>query len=573
MHDIALGSNGWRAAPLVGIALGLTVFVYPLALPIPLFDPDEGQHAAIAQEMVERGDWIVPRLLGEPFLDKPILYFWAQALSLRWFGMSEAAVRLPGLLFALLGAITTAILGARLLGRPVGWVAGLCYGTMILPMAMAQAPMHDVALVPWVNLSLLLFWQSHQVATRRARVACTLGIGLLLGLAILTKGLAGVALIGLAYGGFLLATRQLSMAACLRGAAALAIAVLIAALWYLPVEFRNPGYLKYYLFERHVLGFATSTQKHGDNPWWYYLPILVVGGLPWIAYLPALAVDARDRRRESPLPNGEETRGAMVLLWCWLLCGTLFLSVSHSKLVTYVWPIFPAVAILAAVVWVRACENALSHSARRLVGATVWLSCLTGPVVLPAAMAVLCKRLAIDFSCWTWMAGIVAALTAVLPLGLWHVGRWRPALFAILISLAIQFVLVMTLVMPRVADRASAQCLAEYFNQQDQLPNRILVADERIGSLVFYLTPALRAGLNNDRLQHLHMPTARSLPKPLAGAVMVLADQKLHRVIPYLDLSGIPCQRVGRYRIYEAADIDARLRRAHNAEAHGEPVR
>ena len=68
---------------------------------IPLVDPDEGLHASVAQEMVERGDWIVPRMLHQPFLDKPILYFWAVALSLKAFGMSEAAVRLPGLLFGI----------------------------------------------------------------------------------------------------------------------------------------------------------------------------------------------------------------------------------------------------------------------------------------------------------------------------------------------------------------------------------------------------------------------------------------------------------------------------------------
>ena len=77
-------------------------------------DPDEGLHASIAQEMADGGDWLVPRLMGKPFLDKPILYFWAEAASLRLFGMSEAAVRLPGLLFGLLGMI------AR------GWPGGGC---------------------------------------------------------------------------------------------------------------------------------------------------------------------------------------------------------------------------------------------------------------------------------------------------------------------------------------------------------------------------------------------------------------------------------------------------------------
>src|SRR5436853_7568983 len=91
------------------IASVFAIYVYPLALPTPLLDPDEGLHATIAQQMVERGDYLVPRVGDTPFRDKPILYFAAQAASLRTFGMNEAAVRLPGFLFALLGCFTTAL--------------------------------------------------------------------------------------------------------------------------------------------------------------------------------------------------------------------------------------------------------------------------------------------------------------------------------------------------------------------------------------------------------------------------------------------------------------------------------
>ena len=155
-------NDSWKAG-LLGLALlaGLGVICPLLAAPhIPLVDPDEGLHASIAQEMVESGDWIVPHLLNEPFLDKPILYFWAIAASLKIFGMSEAAVRLPGLLFGMLGTLTTAAVAWRILGRRTGLIAGVFYASMILPLALVQLPAHDVALVPWVNLALLCFWES-----------------------------------------------------------------------------------------------------------------------------------------------------------------------------------------------------------------------------------------------------------------------------------------------------------------------------------------------------------------------------------------------------------------------------
>ncbi len=152
-----LSAAPWRWMAAVGVVLAAVIFVYPMTLGIPLLDPDEGLHASIAQEMVERGDWVIPHFLAAPFLDKPIFYFWAEALSLRLFGMHEAAVRFPGLMFGLLGAVTTGIVGWRMFGAGVGLVAGLFYATTILPAALAQAATHDVALIPWINLALLLF--------------------------------------------------------------------------------------------------------------------------------------------------------------------------------------------------------------------------------------------------------------------------------------------------------------------------------------------------------------------------------------------------------------------------------
>ena len=163
-----------------------------------LLDPDEGLHAAIAQEMVERGDWVVPRLQGKPFLDKPILYFWAEAASLKLFGMSEGAVRLPGLLLGMLGMAATGIVGGRMFGRDAGWLAAIFYASMVLPVALTQAAAHDVALVPWVAFATLLLWEAEQAASPRKALAGTIAAGVFLGLAMLTKGLVGVALVAAA---------------------------------------------------------------------------------------------------------------------------------------------------------------------------------------------------------------------------------------------------------------------------------------------------------------------------------------------------------------------------------------
>ncbi|OHB73544.1 MAG: hypothetical protein A2V70_07235 [Planctomycetes bacterium RBG_13_63_9] len=583
--------DGWWSTVAVGVLLTAVIFCYPLLLGTPLLDPDEGLHASIAQAMVERGDWITPSFLGRPFLDKPILFFWAEALSLRLFGMGEAAVRLPGLMFGLLGALTTALVGWRMFGRTVGTVAGLFYATMFLPAALAQAAAHDVALIPWVNLALLLFWESDRATRRRAAIRYIVAIGVLLGLTCLTKGLVGVALVGLVYGTYLIVTRQLSVAGCIRGAAALGIAALVAAVWYVPAEVRNPGYLHYYFIERHLLGYATETQTHGNQPWWYYLPILLGGGLPWIGYLPATIQDGWIRftgrhggasgetgapgETAGPLcrrllqwlqPDCREaggSHGAMVLLWCWLVGCTLFLSTSHSKLVTYIWPVFPSVAILAAVGWGRLVEGTLSQAARRTILWTFSATCLTGVAVLPVAMLVLQAKFAVCFSWPVWTSTGLVAVGSWWSLGFLVAGRLRETLLSGLVSLAAQYAVIMATVLPHVAAATSARDLADHFNRLGRIPDRLVFTEDRIGSFVFYLDRELRAGLKGSQLQQVRIWDVDGLPAPGPDTLIALPERRVERARRYCNLGGVAYQSAGEHRLYKARELEGHVLMTH----------
>lgn len=537
-----------RLLALLAIVVAIVMFVFPLCLRFPLLDPDEGLHASIAQEMVEHHEWIVPQFLGERFLDKPILYFWVQAASQRCFGFNEAAVRLPGLMFGLLGAVTTGLLAARMLGRKTGWIAGIFYATTILPTALAQAASHDVAMVPWVNLAILLLWESTpctrytpcvDVRTRSVRstgrfIGCTIGTGLFLGLSILTKGLLGVAVVGLAYGGYLVMTRRVTLATVFQGAAVLTIAVLVAAPWYLAVEAQHSGFLRYYFFERHVLG-AVGGQAHSDQPWWYYLPILLGGGLPWIAYV-------RWARR-----GMNESSPSVAFLWFWPIVWTVFLTLAQSKLATYLWPAFPPVAILAAVAWTRLIDGMLDDADRRSFVRSFVMSSWGGPLVLPAAVAVLQWVVSIRFGWPVWVAVALVAAASPLPLIPWYAGRRQASMAAAVLSLTAQFVVAMTLVVPQLANRYSARDLAEHFNRAGSVPSRLFMAEERVGSFVFYLTPSLRAKLKNDQLRYLpsNPPTVLQ-----PGDVLAVKERNLAKMSDWLKLDESRYELVGPYRVY-----------------------
>lgn len=538
---------------MLAIVVALLMFVVPLAISFPLLDPDEGLHAAIAQEMVEQGNWITPHFIGRPFLDKPIFYFWAQALSLKLLGDNPAAVRLPGLMFGLLGAATTGLLAWRMFDPRTGLIAATLYATTILPTALAQAAAHDVALVPWVNGALLCLWESRHVAGRRAFLLGVAGAGGFLGLSLLTKGLLGITVVGLAFGSYLLATRQLSWRMVAAGVAVPVIAVAIAAPWYVAVDVQNPGFLRYYFLDRHLLGFATDTQPHSNQPWWYYLPILAGGGLPWIGYLPILAEDGvRKRTARAKNAGGKEKAPAdTAMLWCWLLGWMVFITAAQSKLVTYLWPAFPPITILAAATWTRRIDNTLSDGARLSFSRTFVVSSWSGPVVLPAAVLILQWFLGLSFGWGVWVAVGLAAAAAVTPLLFWRREHWELSLVAASLSVAAQFLVVMAFVVPVAAERYSARDLAQHFNRCGALPARLFVVEERVGSVVFYLDPRLRAGLKQEQIKPLTANKPVGLRK---GDLIAVPDHRLAEARQYLDLCDAHYELAGRYRLYRIAE-------------------
>ncbi|MBN1394035.1 MAG: glycosyltransferase family 39 protein [Pirellulales bacterium] len=550
----------WRFWAPLALVIAAVMFFAPLGIGFPLLDPDEGLHAGIAREMVERGDWVTPRFLGEPFLDKPILYFWAEAASLKLFGFNEAAVRLPGLMFGLLGAATTGLLAWRLFGASTGWIAGILYATTILPTALAQAATHDVALVPWINLAVLLLWES-QRGGKEKTILCIVGAGFFVGLSVLTKGLTGVAVVGLTYGGYRVLTRRIDLALVVQGVVVLTVAALVAAPWYIALEIENPGYLHYYFVERHLLGAATESQPHGNQPWWYYFPLLLGGGLPWIGYLPVLwrKKGTRDQGSETGAkpqaanPSSFPPPCPSTLLWFWLIGWVLFLTLVRSKLVTYLWPAFPPLAILAATVWLRLINGSLGEAARRSFARTFVWSSWSGPLVLPAAVLAIQLLLRVRFPWPVWAVTAIVAAAAPLPLIPWRAGRPRAALGTVALSLAAQFTVIMWLVLPQVADRFSARDLAEHFNREGAFPQHLFVVEERIGSVVFYLDPQIRSGLTPDRLQRLSFEEPPQLAPADAVAFPLWRFDRKASGLDF-DFHDEPCETAGRYRLYRITE-------------------
>ena len=351
---------------LAAVALGWNLNGYRL------FDPDEGRNAEVAREMAHSNDYVVPHLDGLPYLDKPIVYFAAAAAMMELFGPTEASARLPAYLATLATIGLLVWFARRRWGEEAGWLAGLAYATMVLPLAYARTAIFDSTLTLCTTAAIVWFADERPVAAWAAMAAGAL-----------TKGPIAIAIPLLA-----LVSHALAIGTPVRRLfpwRGLALFGAIALPWFIVVSFRYPDFPGY-VFLRETLERVTTRSFHRTAPFWYYLPIVPLAAFPWI--VPALArvrnLRATWEARRDPAASEP------LLLACWVIVPLVFLSLNQSKLPQYVLPLIPAVALAAT----RNLVAGGSHTAARvyagvsgvaglaLVALTRWLP---APISLTAA--------------------------------------------------------------------------------------------------------------------------------------------------------------------------------------------
>lgn len=307
-------------------------------LTYPLVDPDESRYVQIALEMLQTGDFVVPRLQGEPYLDKPPLLYWVTAGSIWLFGPSELAARLPAALAAILTTLSTYLLGALLVGRR----AAFC-GAMMLLLSLGfvlsgRFVIMDGPLTLFTTVSLLSLFLA--VRGARVRTAWWLVGTVACGLGVLTKGPVALVVTVPPLAGLLGLDRARARVR-LRHWFAFALPILaMTAPWFVLTALRQEGFASYFFWRHHVVRFV-SEFGHGA-PAWFYLPVLLIGMFP-SSLLAGPTLDFLMGRRGELRALRTRELGALTLAVVWIL---IFFSASRCKLPTYVLPAVPLLCLV-----------------------------------------------------------------------------------------------------------------------------------------------------------------------------------------------------------------------------------
>ncbi|GAB1595072.1 ArnT family glycosyltransferase [Lysobacter claricitrinus] len=371
MNTIAPSRPWWRH-PALWVALFAIVTTFAFLGMRGIWDPDEGRYTNVALNMVDSGDWLIPRRSYEvEHWTKPPLTYWAIASSIKAFGSNAFAARLPSAFSHLLCVLLVGLMGRRL-APGNGVRAALVYAAMLFPFGASQMITTDYLLTATETLALWAFVEARfGVAHPKRWLVLMWGA---FGLAFLTKGPPGLLpLLPILL--FDALTRTPGRPGVFRPVGLL-LFVAIAAPWYIAVTQKTPGLMGYFLGSEVVGRVATDEfKRHGEWYGWFaiYAPTLVIGTLPWSRalwrWMRGLRAQVRAWRADAATRLAD---AHWLLPTLWALVPLLIFCIARSRLPLYILPLFAPLALLVTLQSLRD-GRAMPRPGAMLVWALVML--------------------------------------------------------------------------------------------------------------------------------------------------------------------------------------------------------
>ena len=319
------------------LALGLVPLLGLGAL--GLVDYDEAAYAEVGRAMLATGDWLVPKLCGHPWFEKPPLLYWTAAAGMKLLGVGPAGARLGTALAGALAPLALFGFARGPLGERAAFGGALALLASVEFAGLARLAFTDMLLLLWFVLCLGALHRAFEARERSAgwfAFAC-----LAAALAVLTKGAIGVLLPGAA------ALVELGFRRRLRDALrpswiALGVGIVAAVgcSWYLALGLTQPGgfgFMRALFLENHVGRFSRPMQGHGGSVL-YYVPVLLIGLFPCSPLVPLAFARAELR--------ADDERARFLRLFALFSAITfLFFSIAATKLANYILPAFPGLVL------------------------------------------------------------------------------------------------------------------------------------------------------------------------------------------------------------------------------------
>ncbi len=343
----------------------------------PLISPDEPRYAETAREMLERADFITPYCDYLPRFDKPILFYWFEVLSLKFFGLNEFAARLPSVL-AGAGMVWLAFLLGNIQG--FGLVAAAMMLTSLQIFLFSKLAITDMTLAFFISAAIAFFYLGYRerqeiqqkFALKEKQSSAWFWLSLvMMAFGMLCKGPVAVLLPLVVIFIFLVLEKDLFdflADTWMELSIGFGLFLLISVPWYMAVHFATAGKFTYEFFMGHNLSRYLNVLTNHAGPIWYYIPVIIVGLFPWSFFL-IQALFSNDHSTKFNL-RAESAKAAHLMSFCslWATIILLFFSISQTKLPTYIMPIYLPLIVIVAKWWSEKFKTLRSNGYKNIDG-------------------------------------------------------------------------------------------------------------------------------------------------------------------------------------------------------------
>lgn len=339
----------------------------------PLIDVDETRYAVMARDLLHSFSWNNLMLNSEPFLEKPPLYFWLVASSIKLFGSFTALiVRLPIALLASFLTFFTYFLGKKVISRKFGVISALILLTSVFFLMLSHVAIIDMVLTVFVTSAMYCGFLTH-FSEERYKKYCWWYFYLFVALGFLAKGILALALPVIVIFAYNLATKRVKeifKPVNILPGIVIFLATALPWHWVMYMEYGNT-FIKEYFLIHHFARFIDSAYIGRQQPFWYFIPVFFVGFLPWSFTFIAFLIDgckkltAKYKQAQGNVKNkivaifDAQTNEQKLILFAsiYFVLTFIIFSASSTKLPTYILPVIPAAALLTGYFWWKSDET------------------------------------------------------------------------------------------------------------------------------------------------------------------------------------------------------------------------
>ncbi|WP_096893553.1 phospholipid carrier-dependent glycosyltransferase [Candidatus Scalindua japonica] len=335
IHTITVLKKG-----VIGLSiLFLLLYIAPMNVR-PVAVPDEARYGEISREMLDTKDFIVPRLNGLRYFEKPVLGYWLNSESMALFGDNGFAIRFPSALAVGLTALTIFLMVRRFYKCDrTALLAAFIYMTFVGVYGVGTFCVPDNLLTFFLTAMLSCFFVAGANDTGKKRNRWLLLCGVFCGAAFMTKGFLVIIVPTVIMVPFLLWERRWRVIFTVPWLPLLG-AIVVALPWCFMIASREPDFWRYFFWVEHVQRFFSADSGMHEKPFWFLIPFFLDGSLPWLLFIPVVLVRW----------NGELLRKPLIRFCvCWMILPLVFFSISSGKTITYVLPCFPPLAVLLGI--------------------------------------------------------------------------------------------------------------------------------------------------------------------------------------------------------------------------------